>query len=174
MTESRKLYMRTYARVWVANRRKQFFAGKSCVRCGSVERLELDHIDPALKVASSIWTWALTKRLDEIKKCQILCHECHKQKSILYCKELMTGKPNLACRKLDNSTVSEIRDKLAAGIPERAIAAEYKIGKTTVHTIKTNELYQQPSPEKVVGVAGTDPAASRSQAERSSRLSYTP
>lgn len=72
---------REYQRVWVANRRKKFFEDKFCVRCGSKEKLELDHIDPKQKVSHRIWTWAEDRRQKEIAKCQILCQPCHIDKT---------------------------------------------------------------------------------------------
>src|SRR5690606_33440259 len=63
-------------------RRAAYFAGKSCVKCGSTENLELDHIDPSQKVSHRIWSWTESKRLEEIAKCQVLCNECHLVKSI--------------------------------------------------------------------------------------------
>src|ERR1019366_9553584 len=52
-----------------------------CVECGSWERLEVDHIDPALKVSHRIWNWSEAKRQTELAKCQILCYDCHKKKT---------------------------------------------------------------------------------------------
>lgn len=54
--------------------------GGECVMCGSVERLEIDHIDPSTKSFSLAkgWgkPWAVI--LEELAKCQLLCYECHK------------------------------------------------------------------------------------------------
>jgi hypothetical protein len=72
---------RTYQRRWIARRRGEFFADKVCVKCGSTDRLELDHIDPSTKVANSIWSWSLPRRQAEIAKCQVLCYKHHKEKS---------------------------------------------------------------------------------------------
>ncbi len=69
--------MRRYKREWIANRRAKFFSDKSCVFCGSVDRLELDHVDPKLKVSSCVWSWTLGRRLEEIAKCRVLCRDCH-------------------------------------------------------------------------------------------------
>lgn len=72
---------REFQRKRVANRRAAFFAGKCCVRCGATDSLELDHIDPKLKVSHSIWSWSKERQDAETAKCQVLCHECHLQKT---------------------------------------------------------------------------------------------
>jgi hypothetical protein len=61
--------------------RDSWFAGKCCVWCGSVERLELDHIDPSQKESHKIWGWSEVRRNAELSKCRVLCHRCHKQRS---------------------------------------------------------------------------------------------
>jgi hypothetical protein len=73
---------REYQRQWVARRRAEWFADKVCLRCGSIDGLELDHIDWRTKVSHSIWSWSAARRAKELKKCQVLCHDCHLQKSI--------------------------------------------------------------------------------------------
>ena len=75
---------REYQRKWQAKRRKSFFEGKSCAKCGSTERLELDHIDPTAKTSHNVWSWSKKNRDTELKKCQILCHGCHKEKTRAY------------------------------------------------------------------------------------------
>src|ERR1035437_4652710 len=72
---------RKYAREWVAKRRVDFFADKRCVQCGSTDRMELDHIDRTQKVSHSIWSWSAKRRNAEIAKCQVLCHDCHVDKT---------------------------------------------------------------------------------------------
>lgn len=76
-----KEQQREYQRQWIANRRTRFFAGKFCARCGSTNRLELDHKDPAQKVDHKVWSWSEARRNVEVAKCQILCNTCHKIKS---------------------------------------------------------------------------------------------
>lgn len=134
-----------YHAKWVAKRRAAFFDGKLCAQCSSAERLELDHIDPAAKVAHCIWTWRESRRLEELKKCQILCHECHKKKSSAYSKAILTGRPNTACRKLTDTQAAEIRVKLSQGATKQSLADEYKVGKTTIHGIKYREIYIAPA-----------------------------
>ena|ERR1035438_9308129 len=74
---------REYQREWLAKRRSEWIEaqGGRCVKCGSVDRLEVDHIDPSTKVASAVWSWSETRRLEELAKCQVLCHDCHKIKT---------------------------------------------------------------------------------------------
>jgi 5-methylcytosine-specific restriction endonuclease McrA len=72
---------RQYQREYVAKNRAAFLDGKSCVECGSVENLEVDHIDPSLKVSHNVWSWAPKRRNEELEKCQVLCNTCHKAKT---------------------------------------------------------------------------------------------
>lgn len=71
-----------YQREWIAQRRAEWFAGKSCAWCGSAEELQLDHVDPATKVSHRIWSWSDSRRNAELAKCQVLCRPCHEQKAI--------------------------------------------------------------------------------------------
>jgi hypothetical protein len=61
-------------RTWIAK-------NGPCRRCGSWERPEVDHKDPATKVAHNIWSWSEARREQELSKCQVLCYECHKEKT---------------------------------------------------------------------------------------------
>ena len=69
-------------RKWLQNRREKWFKENGpCKNCGSWENLELDHIDPAQKVSHKIWSWSDKRRLEELAKCQVLCYDCHKEKT---------------------------------------------------------------------------------------------
>lgn len=59
--------------------------GSKCAKCGSVEKLEIDHIDRSQKKYSTERAFSLSydKFLAEIKKCQLLCKKCHTDKSIV-------------------------------------------------------------------------------------------
>jgi cytochrome oxidase assembly protein ShyY1 len=70
-----------YQREWVAKRRADYLADKSCVVCGTTQSLEVDHIDPAQKSSHRIWTWSDKRRNAELAKCQILCTDHHKMKT---------------------------------------------------------------------------------------------
>ncbi len=53
--------------------------GSKCVKCGSIENLQFDHVYPKDKkfaIMDRIDTkW--NSLLEEIKKCQLLCKKCH-------------------------------------------------------------------------------------------------
>jgi 5-methylcytosine-specific restriction endonuclease McrA len=69
----------TYKRArYHARRREWIEENGPCARCGSIERLEVDHIDPNLKTSHSLpWTCSLERMNKELENCQVLCHECH-------------------------------------------------------------------------------------------------
>lgn len=70
-----------------ARRRAAWLAANGpCQRCGSWERLEVDHIDPAKKTifnSARLWDYSEKKRTEELANCQALCHVCHKKKTCL-------------------------------------------------------------------------------------------
>ena len=68
---------REYQRRWAAERRWVYFWNKKCTDCGSIENLELHHLDPSKKESHSIWSWSKPKREAEIEKCTVLCKSCH-------------------------------------------------------------------------------------------------
>lgn len=73
---------REYQRQWIAGRRAEWLAGKSCVICGSQEDLQVDHIDPAKKLSHRVWSWSIEKRDAELAKCQVLCRPHHQEKTL--------------------------------------------------------------------------------------------
>jgi 5-methylcytosine-specific restriction endonuclease McrA len=86
MPQTRAAYMRTYikARRKVRRARLIELLGGQCVRCGSTDELEFDHIDPETKVfaVGSDMSRAWDKLVEEALKCQLLCCECHVAKGI--------------------------------------------------------------------------------------------
>lgn len=94
MTKSRKEYLREYQRNRIKQRRLSWIAENGpCVVCGATENLEVDHIDHSTKMYSVNDLWSLSpnnpKRINELKKCQVLCYDCHKEKTK---KQLKTAK----------------------------------------------------------------------------------
>lgn len=77
---------RQFLREWYQNvmkqRRLAWEAANTCVDCGSKENLELDHVDPSLKISHNIWSWSEKRRNEELAKCVARCHECHKKRTI--------------------------------------------------------------------------------------------
>ena len=73
---------RAYAREWIRKRRQKWFSQNGpCIKCGSWENLELDHIEPEKKISHNVWSWSQQRRDKELSKCQVLCQECHKAKT---------------------------------------------------------------------------------------------
>lgn len=84
-------YMKNYMLARYHTRRNEAihkFGGK-CVKCGSVDNLEFDHINPADKLFTIGQMWSLnnTVYVTELNKCQLLCTSCHleKQKQMAFC-----------------------------------------------------------------------------------------
>jgi len=59
------------------------YLGGICAKCGSLESLEFDHVNPEQKSFSvgTVLTHSWAKIEPELKKCQLLCQNCHKRKS---------------------------------------------------------------------------------------------
>lgn len=51
--------------------------GGKCVRCGTIENLEFNHIDPSLKTQEASTKTGLRQK--EYQKCELLCKPCHRQ-----------------------------------------------------------------------------------------------
>lgn len=66
---------------WYAKRNAWLAANGPCIRCGSNERLEVDHINPKTKIDHKVWSWGKERREAELLKCQILCFVCHRLKT---------------------------------------------------------------------------------------------
>lgn len=58
--------------------------GGCCVKCGSTENLEIDHIDRSSKeidIARCLSGIKESKLKQELDKCQLLCQKCHNYKT---------------------------------------------------------------------------------------------
>lgn len=62
-----------------AAKRVSFMADKSCAECGINEGLISHHKNPKEKECHNFWEWSEEKRKIELKKCIVLCEECHKK-----------------------------------------------------------------------------------------------
>lgn len=73
---------RAYQREWWNRRRAEWVADNGpCVRCGSEDGLQVDHVDPRKKVSHKVWSWSQCRRETELAKCQVLCDACHHRKT---------------------------------------------------------------------------------------------
>lgn len=82
-TRDRKQYFASYYQ-----RRRQRaveMLGGQCAKCGSVDDLEMDHIDPSTKSipVGSLLTYAWATIELELSKCQLLCQACHSNKTTI-------------------------------------------------------------------------------------------
>lgn len=74
-----------YKKVYVE--RKELYLtklGGRCVVCGSIDNLEFDHIDASTKsftFTTKIASLSISKLDAEAKKLQLLCNNCHKEKT---------------------------------------------------------------------------------------------
>lgn len=61
--------------------------GGKCKKCGSIDRLELDHINSKEKEidVSKMLSVSLERFWNEVNKCQVLCRECHFEKTLTDC-----------------------------------------------------------------------------------------
>ena len=84
-------YFRKYSKTYYRQRRSELLnrLGGECVICGSTENLEFDHVDPNTKSLSIGKLLSYSKETvdEELKKCQLLCKECHKAKTKEYLKQ---------------------------------------------------------------------------------------
>ena len=80
-----RAYHRDYSRSYYHVRKQKCFEilGAKCVKCGSIENLQFDHIDrasksfPIGKLLNKRWS----EVLKELEKCQVLCQPCHSIKT---------------------------------------------------------------------------------------------
>src|SRR5579862_4435007 len=120
-------------RLQTETRRRNWFADKSCLICGSTDNLEIDHIDPEIKITCEVFCRVEAFMLAELAKCQVLCRYHHKLKT-------RTFKEN--CTKLSLAEVLEIRRRLAAGVRVAVIALKFAVSDRTIRSIKHNKNWK--------------------------------
>lgn len=85
MPYSNPAIQNAYQNARLQERRREWIEGQGgeCVQCGSTESLEVDHVDPSTKVCNprGIWSRNIGFREMELAKCQVLCADCHKEKT---------------------------------------------------------------------------------------------
>ena len=58
------------------------YLGGKCVKCGSTDSLEFDHIDPATKkfTIGNLLSVPIEDLYPELDKCRLLCAKCHRKR----------------------------------------------------------------------------------------------
>jgi 5-methylcytosine-specific restriction endonuclease McrA len=81
-----KEQQKEYMKIYYKNKRQKILddLGGRCVRCGTCLNLEVDHIDWRTKLYSISSLWSIKDKNvlnEELKKCQVLCGDCHSKKT---------------------------------------------------------------------------------------------
>ena len=112
--------------------RKDWFAENGpCQKCGSREKLELDHINPEEKVCHTVWSWTPLRRELELKKCQVLCRWCHREKTSIQ-NGCGNGRIVAGLRKVSDKQVLKAVLLRQMGWTVRRIAAKMKVSHATI------------------------------------------
>jgi len=115
---------RQYQKIWMEKRRREFFDGKLCAWCGSMECLELHHLNKVEKENHRIWSWSKHRRVVELNKCIVLCRKCHLQH---HAKE----------KRIPKATALKIRQECLKGEAQKKVAQRFNVSLTTVNRIHT-------------------------------------
>lgn len=108
-----------------------FAANGPCKSCGSVEKLELDHIEPDTKVSHTVWSWTPMRRCLELKKCQVLCRKCHRKKTALN-RGRLRGCTVRSLRKISDKQVLKAVLLRQMGKTVREIAKQFGVSHATI------------------------------------------
>lgn len=88
--------------------------GGKCCGCSSTENLQFDHLDRKEKKFNISTTLAhkLEKLIPEAKKCQLLCNECHKLKTLINhdCEHITYGKKIVDVKVVGNRTIVTLEE----------------------------------------------------------------
>lgn len=130
---------RKYHREWMAKRRAEYFKDKYCVQCNSTQNLELDHIDRKTKEHHAIWSWSQVRREAELAKCQVLCRECHLQKTKK--EHSMVRGSQTSQAKLTEENARKIKEEYQSGISGIELATKYGINKSNIYRLLRGETW---------------------------------
>lgn len=68
--------LRKFKRNWVANRRAEYLADKSCKNCSSKDQLMLQK-RKGVEADHRLWSWSAARRIPELAKFEVVCKTCH-------------------------------------------------------------------------------------------------
>lgn len=128
-------YHRNYSRQYYHDRKAQLIErlGGECAWCGDTRDLTSDHLDPNEKSFSIGKLLNFSKKVvdEEIKKCQLLCNNCHIFKTYL--------NNDNGARVLSTEQVFEIRTFYFSGqYTQRLLAEKFGVHQTTISGIINN------------------------------------
>lgn len=148
ISEARRAYLRKYQRRWIEARRQEWLNEHGpCQTCGTWSQLEVDHKDATTKRynVTSLWSLALDnpKRVTELAKCWVLCHDCHLRKK-RQCKEESPRIGSLnGSAVLNEKQVIAIRRRYAAGgITQQQLADEHGVDRTTIQYVTSRKNWK--------------------------------
>jgi hypothetical protein len=130
-----------YQRKWVAARRSNYMLDKICARCEGTESLNVHHKDRTLKISHNIWSWSEEKRNEELKKCEVLCRDCHVKhhKADGAFQGMLGVTPKSA--KLNSEIVLEIRRLKSLKISNTKIGLQLKIPRQTIDDVVSGKSW---------------------------------
>ncbi len=109
-----------------------FAANGPCKKCGATENLEVDHVDPGTKVCHAVWSWTPMRRELELKKCQVLCRRCHRQKTSA---EQKPGRVFTSKRKITDKQVLKAVLLREMGWTIRRIGKKFGVSHVTIERL---------------------------------------
>lgn len=133
---------REYQRLWLAQRREAFFSDKSCVDCGRKEDLEIDHVDPKLKINHRVWSWSRQRRETELAKCVVRCVGCHQQKTTTHRESGFLPGSAHPLAALTEDQVHSIREQVGWGASQADMARLFKVQKMTISRIVNRHTWK--------------------------------
>lgn len=139
--ENNRAFYHKRRNAWIASQ------GGKCVKCGSVEKLQADHIDPKtkdpmlrLKATGIKWSRNQKWLTQELAKCQLLCALCHIKK---------TSEENDICgekhglSKLSEKDILEIRNLYNTGkYTMTYLAGKYNVSMPNISSIIKRKTWQ--------------------------------
>jgi len=141
-------YMRKYMLKRYHARRKEAIEtlGGKCSACGSRDSLHIDHIDPQTKSfgISKLWSVSYKKYQAELSKCQLLCEDCHKEKSRAdgsYGKNRARGE-RVGTSKLTESDVIQIRE-LASTTTQSSLAKIFGVSRACIRFVVRRKTWKE-------------------------------
>lgn len=157
------------------SRRKAWLSENGpCAVCGSSEFLEIDHINPETKVSHNVWSWSESRRTEELKKCQVLCKKCHKEKTRADNSVRQTGKKREYLRKVSEAQVDEAIILHRQGYRVRELASRYSVAHNTLAVAMKRRregfltrASHRPSSDRPRGETETGPSRCEGRSQRS-------